>query len=227
MQGAVVGNESEPDVGHVGRRLSERGVSLQPWARERRDHWSGLLDLDVLVLLGSDWSVYWDHVDEAVAAEQELVRQAQVLGVPVLAICFGAQVVASALGGSVERSPRPEIGWLGIDSDERRISAGPWMQWHSDRVVVPPGAVELARSPVAPQAFVTGRILAVQFHPEVTFDTVLRWSSGDGGSEMAAAGVDRDQVLADTHAYAATGAAGCEALVDWFCDDVATRPMVR
>jgi GMP synthase-like glutamine amidotransferase len=223
VRGAVVGNESEPDVGQVGRRLSDRGVSLAPWAREHPEEWDELDELDLLVLLGSDWSVYWDHVDAAVAAEQELVRQAHAFGVPVLAICFGAQVVASALGGSVARCPNPEIGWCAIESDQPRIASGPWMQWHSDRVIVPPRAVELARSAAAPQAFSTGRILAVQFHPEVTFDTVMRWTSGDGAQELIAAGVDRDQLLADTHTFGAASERACNVLVDWFCDEIAGR----
>ena len=216
-----MGNESEPDVGHVGRRLTERGFGLEAWAREQHHGWTDVGGLDLLVLLGSDWSVYWDHVDDAVAAEQELVRAAHRLGVPVRAICFGAQVVASALGGSVESSPAPEIGWCAIESDHPAISIGPWMQWHSDRVVLPTGVVELARSHVAPQAFVTGRTLAVQFHPEVTSGTVKRWTSGGGIQELQAAGVDLDQLLADTEAFAATNAAASDALVDWFCDDIA------
>ena len=223
VRAAVVGNESEPDVGHVGRRLSERGVTLHRWPRERHHEWSELSDVDLVVLLGSDWSVYWAHVDEAVSVEQAMVREAQRRGVPLLAICFGAQVVASALGGSVEAAPTPEIGWFTIESDHPGIASGPWMQWHSDRVLVPPGGQELARSPAASQAFVVDRTLAVQFHPEVTSDTVRRWTSDLGPDEARALGLDLDRLLADTEAFAGVSAAGSDALVDWFCDDVAGR----
>ena len=60
----------------------------------------------------------------------------------------------------------PEIGWCSIDSDVGDIAAGPWMQWHSDAVTLPPGAVELARNPFGVQAWRRGRLLCTQFHPE-------------------------------------------------------------
>ena len=47
------------------------------------------------------------------------------------------------------------------------VGGGPWFQWHYDRWQVPPGATEIARNPVASQAFVINRSLAVQFHPEL------------------------------------------------------------
>jgi GMP synthase-like glutamine amidotransferase len=219
MRAVVVGNESEPDMGHVGRRLRERGVEISEWRREGHGEWPND-DPEMFVLLGSDWSVYWDHLEAAVLAEQELVRRCHQRQVPVLAVCFGAQVVAAALGGAVEASPTPEIGWYTIDSAHPRIAAGPWMQWHNDRVIAPPDAIELASSPLATQAFRMPRILAVQFHPEVTSGTVQRWASGAGAKQLASAGVDRDQLLADTAAYGALSSSACDDLVDWFCDEV-------
>ena len=75
-------------------------------------------------------------------------------GVPIYGICYGNQIMAHALGGTVERAREPEIGWHQIVSDVPEvISEGPWMQWHYDVVTVPPGAEELARSAVGPQAW--------------------------------------------------------------------------
>jgi hypothetical protein len=94
----------------------------------------------------------------------------------VFGICFGAQALARALGGSVVRAAHPEIGWTSIDSDvPELIEAGPWFQWHSDRFTLPPGAVELARNAVAVQAYRVGRSLGVQFHPEVARAGIARW----------------------------------------------------
>src|SRR5205814_1485987 len=71
-------------------------------------------DLDLT--LGSDWSVYGPQVAAHVNREVELRRSAVGQDIPVLGICFGGQLLARALGGTVERSPEPEIGWYPIDT---------------------------------------------------------------------------------------------------------------
>ena len=132
-----------------------------------------------MLSLGSDWSVYWEHVAGPVTAEAALLATAHRAGVPVLGICFGAQMVAHALGGSVGKAAVAEIGWYEIDSSFPDVVApGPWFEWHVDTFTVPPGATELARSAVGPQAFRIGRTAAVQFHPEIEEPILRRWVSG-------------------------------------------------
>lgn len=70
------------------------------------------LRYDVVVPLGSRWSVYDENLRGSwVGAEMQLVRDAGAAGVGVLGICFGGQLIAQALGGTVGPSPHPEIGW--------------------------------------------------------------------------------------------------------------------
>jgi GMP synthase (glutamine-hydrolysing) len=101
--------------------------------------------------------------------------------VPVLGVCFGHQLLAAALGGTVERNPRgPEIGTHEVEltpagrADPLLAAFPPRVavqQMHEDHVpALPPGAVLLATNAHAPvQAFAHGRRLrAVQFHPEFT-----------------------------------------------------------
>ena len=68
--------------------------------------------------------------------------------------------------------PTPEIGWYDVDTDQpEMVPGGPWFQWHFDRWTLPPGATEIARTANSSQAFVLGRALALQFHPEIDYDT--------------------------------------------------------
>jgi GMP synthase-like glutamine amidotransferase len=132
----------------------------------------------------------------------------------VFGICFGAQALARALGGSVVRAAHPEIGWTSIDSDvPELIEAGPWFQWHSDRFTLPPGAVELARNAVAVQAYRVGRSLGVQFHPEVTRAGIARWVGNGGDAQARALGIDPADLLAEADRQADAARQRAAALV--------------
>ena len=66
------------------------------------------------------------------------------------------------------------------------IPAGPWLEWHYERFTTPPGAVEVARTADAVQAFRMGPHLGVQFHPESTVEIVAHWAEhGYGKSRWA------------------------------------------
>ena len=215
----MIANADDADPGFVGHELRRRGFALTEGHRERPTEWPALAGFDLLLSLGSEWSVYWPHVERFVAAETALIRCAHDGGVPLLGICFGNQLMAQALGGSVAAAPRPEIGWIEIETDDARaIPTGPWLQWHGDVVTVPPGAVELARNPVGPQAWRLGRSLATQFHPEATETMLARWSA-TGGAELAAVGLTPESMMEATRANVEAGAARTARLVSWFCDE--------
>ena len=102
------------------------------------------------------------------------------LGVPILGICYGAQLIAQQLGGTVSRGGRGEYGRTtltrtsGVTSSVLPVSLGAqgfvWMS-HFDAVsVLPPGFVATASTPDAPMAVIENdgrRIWGVQYHPEV------------------------------------------------------------
>lgn len=217
----MVANRGDADPGFVGERLEALGYALERFEREAPADWPGLEGVDLVLTLGSDWSVYWDHVAEWVDAESALVMGAHRRGTPVFGICFGGQLLARAHGGAVSRAPVAEIGWVGVESAEGALAGdGPWFQWHADCFLAPPAASLLARNSAAEQAFCLGRSLGVQFHPEVNARIVERWAAG-GAEELARHGVDPEALIARTRAEVGRSQAAAFRLVDWFCEYVA------
>ena len=144
-----------------------------------------------VVVTGSSASVY--DPDDWIAEAAGFVLGASSLGVPILGVCFGHQLVADALGGQVVRSPQGrEMGTVTVAlTAEGR--ADPLFEGlpdllqvqesHQDVVVrLPPGAVRLAGNPhTSVQAFAVGaHVRAVQFHPEFDAAVSLRLPRGPG-----------------------------------------------
>lgn len=178
------------------------------------------LDYDVIVPLGARWAVYDKRlVGRWVGAEMEMVRRALQAGAGVLGVCFGGQLLATALGGTVQRSPHPEVGWREVHSDDPAlVPPGPWFQWHFDRLTAPPGAVEVARNASATQAFVQGRALGLQFHPEVDPGLVEQWIVEDDGGDIPGLGLDVDDLRTRTAELAEDAARRLRLLVAGFLD---------
>jgi GMP synthase (glutamine-hydrolysing) len=172
---AVVVLEYQDDAGagFVGDWLDVNGV---PWTVVRPGEPApDPAAARAIVSLGSTHSAY-QSAPGWIPGQLSLLRGALAARTPVLGICFGAQALALAAGGEVSRAAEPEIGWVAPDSTEPELR-GPWLAWHFDSITLPPGAVELARSPRALQAYRVNRSIGVQFHPEVTAAIWESWAS--------------------------------------------------
>ncbi|MGH9869190.1 MAG: glutamine amidotransferase-related protein [Candidatus Polarisedimenticolia bacterium] len=114
-----------------------------------------------------------------------LLRRAESLPIPLLGICFGAQMLAQARGGRVVLNPFGwEIGAVPIEitsagADDPLLAGLPSsftaLATHEDHIEsLPPGAVALARNQAAPvQAFrACPRVWGVQFHPELSTEAL-------------------------------------------------------
>jgi GMP synthase (glutamine-hydrolysing) len=122
-----------------------------------------------LILSGGPASVYADGAPRIDAAIFEL-------GIPILGICYGAQLLALELGGRVDRTGVSEFGRTAMKASTGRLFASlpaeqtVWMS-HRDTVVEPPdGARVVAESdhtPVAAFEDDARKLYGVQFHPEV------------------------------------------------------------
>ena len=122
-----------------------------------------------VILSGGPASVYAEgapHVDPEVFA----------LGIPTLGICYGAQLLALDLGGTVERTGASEFGKTELTAVESELFSGlpdeetVWMS-HRDTVTAPPSGARVVASsrstPVAAFEDRERRLYGVQFHPEV------------------------------------------------------------
>lgn len=196
---------------------------LADWAMRRGveldvvhvDRWPELPDpteYAFAVALGSHASLTGARPDW-VEREIEWIQRADAACVPVLGICFGAQALAVALGGSVRRMARPEFDWIEIDTfDPDRIPAGPWAALHEDSIALPPLAYELARNRAGSQAFTLDRHLGVQFHPEATGSLLSRWISDRRESLPYSAA----ELLTRAHDHAHAAATAATRLFDAF-----------
>ncbi len=225
MRVVVVANRGDGDDGFVGERLTELGASfVRLWREDPRTLSEAERDADLVVSLGSDWSVFDTRAQFSAEPERALVRRAARRGVPVFGICYGGQLCASALGAEVTRAAQPEIGWRVLDSDDVSFcGTGPWFQYHFDRWSDTGPVHSFMRNAVAPQAFVFGRTLGLQFHPEVTPETVSSWLRA-APHDVAAAGEEIEAIEAETAGLAEDARRRCHRLVDVFLDTVAGAP---
>ena len=221
MRALAIGNGDDFDTGFIGHRLREQGYAFTECHREHPDGWPGLDGVDLVLTLGSEWNVYGSETTELVAAESEFVRDVVARDLPLLAICFGAQVLSHALGGTVSRAATPEIGWVELPVDGDGVPAGPWLEWHYDTFTVPDGFAELARNDAGPQLIRGHRALATQFHPEVTETMIVRWLKMGGAEELRRNGGEPAELLAQTRANVESSGPNAAALVDWFLAEVA------
>ena len=221
MRALVIANTGDDDAGYVGERLTEHGYELVIGYRDKPNLPQSIDGYDLLVMLGSDWSVYWDQVRNDVERESALVRESADRELPILAICYGAQLASHALGGSVERADSVEIGWFDIATTEPDlIPSGPWFEYHIDKFTPPPNAEVIAQTPAGPQAYRLGRMLALQFHPEVSPQIIRRWGTSSP-DDAVKYGVDFESVFAQSDAVEADARRRCHELVDAFLTHVA------
>ncbi|KAB7790255.1 type 1 glutamine amidotransferase [Bifidobacterium leontopitheci] len=135
-------------------------------------------------------------------AEAKLVKAAVSVGKPVLGVCLGHQIIATALGAKLSRGEAPEIGLAPIKRVDKHAYFSMWnkqtevLHWHNDVVGLPEGAQLLARSEhTKVQAFRVGSALGLQFHLEVTPTLLEEWLSEPSMvKDLKAAGGSKSQL---------------------------------
>jgi GMP synthase-like glutamine amidotransferase len=207
-------------TGHLIPWALERGIDLRTADAAVDSELPEPLHGEIVAVLGSAQAAY-DETKPWIAREREWIRGLHAAGTAILGICFGGQQLSRALGGTVGRGAYSEFGWTAIEPSPGHhgvVGAGPWFSFHDDVFTVPDGAVELARSPLCPQAFRAGRSLGVQFHPEFTPAMLPGWLDERESQlkERGADGLDRAAVTETTERLAPAAAEAAYRLFDSF-----------
>jgi GMP synthase-like glutamine amidotransferase len=198
LKALIIQHEEPTPPGLLGEWLDEQNAEVDILRIDLDEKVPDAREYQLIASLGSEFAAFDDSVP-FVQSETDLIRQAAKHDVPILGLCFGGQLMARALGGESFRSQRSEIGWLPVRTkDPELIPEGPWFQWHFDSFTLPPGARLLADTDVGPQAYVVGRSLGLQFHPEVTPAIMDSWVRAYR-HELDGDGVDPDALLEETN----------------------------
>jgi len=158
----------------IARRVRELNVYCEIHPFSKAQQFVNDPDVKGVILSGSPSSVHDENApDTDLAGFQGRI--------PVLAVCYGAQLLAKRTGAPVERSKVREYGRAHLDTVAQDrlfdgIEAGTqvWMS-HGDTITAPSEAMEVIAStdhvPVAAFRLLDGLTYAVQFHPEVYHTT--------------------------------------------------------
>ena len=213
----VLRHHEEDHPGLIGDAFVERGFHLEVVKMNEETPTPSVEGYDILLILGSSSAVYDHEVQKSwFGRELGVIAQAVDLGVPVFGICFGAQALCLFHGGSVSRSPQPEIGWYRVQAHgDHELDEGPWFEFHFDRCTLPGEAELWASSARAIQVFSVGRNFGVQFHPEIDDLQLRDWleSAAESARDF---GHDIDELVAETKREVPAARRRAGVLVDQF-----------
>ena len=196
MRVLAIVHQSDCGPGVFSDALAAEGATLEQWSPASaegppRDP----VAYDAVITHGG--AMHIDQLDQHSWLGDELAVLAQLVErrVPLLGVCLGAQLLAAAAGARVGRADSPEIGWYEVATtaeagdDPLLAPLAPRfraLEWHSYAFTLPPGAVALARSATCLQAFRLQDVAwGIQFHAEVTSETIAGWIAGYRSDEDA------------------------------------------
>lgn len=198
--------------------LKEKGIEYEYVRVYETNELPEIKDATHIVIMGGPMGVYEWKEYTFLNQEKRLIRYAFDNNIPILGICLGAQLIASALGENVYPFKK-EIGWFEVEkanSDEVIDGLPDKMvvfQWHNDTFDLPDGAKLLyAGRDVRNQAFRIGNAIGLQFHLEVTPEIVRDWVEG----EKSLTDDEKERIISDTEKYIDELNENCRKLVDAF-----------
>jgi GMP synthase-like glutamine amidotransferase len=207
---------TEP-MGYIEEILKEKGIEYE-YVKVYETNELKISGATHIVIMGGPMGVYEEKEYPFLAQEKELIRQAMKNNTPILGICLGAQLIASALGKDVYPYKR-ELGWFEVmkaeedfvtrDLPDRLIV----FQWHNDTFDLPEGAKLLYEGElVKNQAFRVGNAIGLQFHLEMTPELIETWVKDEKNLTKD----EKEKIVAEAEKYLDELKENCKKLVDAF-----------
>gem|GEM_PF-241335 len=207
---ALILSESDlgHELGHVQDWLNAHQFRIDRIYRQDLASHAAFPAADLLISMGSLSSVASGYTLALAELEIELVKAWVSQGNSYLGLCFGAQVLAVALGGNVARQSKVHraVEKIGLSGN---LHNGPWVRWHEDFIIDAPGATIDSAVSEAILIFHQGNAWGVQPHVELTPETLERMAIGAGVSRE-----DYLSLVASLAANATNARAATLALLD-------------
>ncbi|MEN9752604.1 MAG: hypothetical protein RL670_295 [Actinomycetota bacterium] len=212
----VILHNLDDHLNEMAMPIVEGGIQMVTWDVERdADSMPDLSTLDKysgIISLGAHAGVQEEADYAWMTHERKIMQWALDSETPLLGLCFGSQLLASAAGGRVFTAEQGEFAWtkvrllpeaagdpvIGVLGEEADA-----FQFHYDTFDLPDSAVLLGEGGGMPQAFRVGSSAwATQFHPEVGLSQQLAWMTSYRRG-FANQGIDVDAQIEKSHQLAA------------------------
>ena len=213
----VVVHDIDDHLNEMANPIAEAGILMDTW--DVLNDSVGKPDLDNLeqysgiISMGAHAGVLEEDKHAWMSHERKIMKWALDTETPLLGLCFGSQLLASAAGGRIYKAETGEFAWTKVDmlpaaaNDPVIGTLGETVdafQFHYDNIELPKNAVLLGESNGTIEAFRVGSSAwATQFHPEVGLSQQLAWLSTYRGAFIRE-GIDINEQIAKSHELAAS-----------------------
>jgi GMP synthase (glutamine-hydrolysing) len=203
----VIQHNLDDHLNELAAPLISAGIEITAWDVEHATApTTDISQFDGIVSLGAIAGVLEEAEHEWMPVERKMFEQALELKVPLLGICFGSQLLASAAGAEVFKVHTPEVGWTKVEMNSDASgdpvmaalgSAPEVFHFHYDTFDLPEGAELFGVTGDIKQAFKVGpKAWGVQFHIEVGLAAMHSWFATYAREfEKWAGGVEHQKAL--------------------------------
>lgn len=207
----IIQNDANEGAGLLMTLIKQRCLAARVYYGWEADYKKlNINDYCALVVLGGAQGVY--EVDKYVYLQDEIALTRKFIDgdKPIIGLCLGAQILATALGGTVSPNQQKEIGWHDIELTEEATQDDLMLMhpklakafhFHGDFFTLPAGCVNLAKSELTESQLFRYRdnVYGFQFHAEID-EELVEIMCRTNADYMQSNGYDADDVIKQSEA---------------------------